>query len=105
MARPKADIDGAEVQRLAFEGAFNTEIAEFFGVNRDTIADRFSAQLAKGRLERKMRLRKHQFKAAERGNPTMLIWLGKQYLGQSDRNIDDYLLEAIKIAGLAKEDL
>jgi hypothetical protein len=26
-----------------------------------------------------------QFKAAEAGNPTMLIWLGKQYLGQSDK--------------------
>jgi len=26
-----------------------------------------------------------QFKAALNGNPTMLIWLGKQYLGQRDR--------------------
>jgi hypothetical protein len=26
-----------------------------------------------------------QFKAAEGGNATMLIWLGKQYLGQSDK--------------------
>jgi hypothetical protein len=26
-----------------------------------------------------------QFKAAEGGNATMLIWLGKQYLDQSDK--------------------
>lgn len=30
-------------------------------------------------------LRRQQFKAAENGNPTMLVWLGKQYLGQSDK--------------------
>ncbi|MEC5289401.1 MULTISPECIES: hypothetical protein [unclassified Aurantimonas] len=30
-------------------------------------------------------LRRRQFKAANDGNPTMLIWLGKQYLGQADK--------------------
>ena len=30
-------------------------------------------------------LRRRQFKAANEGNATMLIWLGKQYLGQSDK--------------------
>ncbi len=105
MARPRVELDRAEIQKLAFEGAFNTEIAEYFGVDRDTIADNYSAELTKGRLERKMKLRRSQFRAAEQGNPTMLIWLGKQYLGQSDRTIDEYLLEAIKEAGLSKDDL
>lgn len=30
-------------------------------------------------------LRRRQFKAANDGNPTMLVWLGKQYLGQADK--------------------
>jgi hypothetical protein len=30
-------------------------------------------------------LRRRQFKAADAGNPTMLIWLGKQYLSQADK--------------------
>ena len=30
-------------------------------------------------------LRRRQFKAAQDGNATMLIWLGKQYLGQADK--------------------
>lgn len=30
-------------------------------------------------------LRRRQFKAAEDGNATMLVWLGKQYLGQVDK--------------------
>lgn len=29
-------------------------------------------------------LRRAQFRCAEGGNPTMLVWLGKQYLGQKD---------------------
>ncbi len=33
----------------------------------------------------KMSLRRSQFKAALDGNPTMLIWMGKQQLGQRDK--------------------
>ena len=33
----------------------------------------------------KMSLRRQQFKSAEAGNITMQIWLGKQYLGQTDK--------------------
>ena len=33
----------------------------------------------------KTSLRRHQFELAKKGNATMLIWLGKQYLGQTDR--------------------
>lgn len=33
----------------------------------------------------KMSLRRAQWKAAESGNVSMLIWLGKQWLGQTDK--------------------
>lgn len=33
----------------------------------------------------KMSLRRNQFKCAEAGNVSMLIWLGKQYLGQKEQ--------------------
>lgn len=33
----------------------------------------------------KMSLRRKQFQSAENGNVTMQIWLGKQYLGQTDK--------------------
>ena len=33
----------------------------------------------------KMSLRRQQYKVAEAGNVSMLIWLGKQYLGQKDQ--------------------
>ena len=35
--------------------------------------------------EGRMSLRRMQWQAAENGNSTMLVWLGKQYLGQKDK--------------------
>jgi hypothetical protein len=37
------------------------------------------------RAEGRASLRRAQWKAAQSGNPTMLIWLGKQMLGQRDK--------------------
>lgn len=105
MARPKAEINAKQVQKLATLGTKVSEIADFFGVSRDTIERRFAAELTKGRAALRESLRAAQIKAAKRGNPAMLIWLGKQYLGQSDSTLDDYLEEAIKAAGITKEDL
>lgn len=34
----------------------------------------------------KASLRRMQWKSAEGGNPTMLVWLGKQVLGQTDKH-------------------
>ena len=36
--------------------------------------------------EGKMSLRRMQWQAAEKGNSTMLVWLGKQYLNQKDKS-------------------
>ncbi len=105
MGRPKADITAAQVRKLARLGAKPHEIADIFGVHRDTIHARFPTDLTKGKADLKNELRHAQIQAAKQGNSTMLVWLGKQYLGQSDKTIDDYLLEAIKEACLSKDDL
>jgi hypothetical protein len=89
MARPEIDIDANQVEKLARLGAKNTEIADFFDCSTDTIERRFAAELQKGRASLKMSLRQWQLKAAEKGNPTMLIWLGKQSLGQVDKSIHE----------------
>jgi hypothetical protein len=60
-------------------------------VHRDTFADFLGthekAQEAwdNGQEQGRASLRRLQYKAAENGNPTMQIWLGKQWLGQKDR--------------------
>ena len=86
MARPKKyNIDTEQVEKLAGLGCTNTEIASFFGCSPDLLEKNYSEFLTKGRDKGKIRLRQLQFKAAEKGNVTMLIWLGKQVLGQTDK--------------------
>lgn len=85
MARPKLDINVEEVEKLAGYGCTNTEIADFFNCDEGTIRGRFSENLIKARADLKKRLRKKQLEVAESGNVSMLIWLGKQMLGQTDK--------------------
>lgn len=88
MARPKEQIGAEQVTKLAALGATHQEIAHFFGVDRSTITKRFSPEIAKGRAEVRFKLRRWQLEAAERGNTAMLIWLGKNMLGQSETGDD-----------------
>jgi len=82
----KYDIDGTQVEMLASKFWAMTEIAAFFGVDEGTIRKRFPNLITKGKETGKGRLRDAQLKAALGGNVTMLIWLGKQYLGQKETN-------------------
>lgn len=93
MARPKLEIDGETVFKLAQIGCKNEEIADYFNCSAQTIETRFRPELTKGRSELKMSLRRWQLASAQKGNVVMQIWLGKQMLGQSDRTI----LELTKI--------
>ncbi len=87
MARPKLNINGEEVQKLASFGCTNVEIADFFGCSEGTIRNSFYEYLTKGRSMKKLRLRQIQWKIAENGNAAMAIWLGKNELGQSDGGV------------------
>jgi hypothetical protein len=84
MARPKKDIDGEKVKKLAEYGLNNSEIAEYFNVTEGTIRKGFSEFLTKGRLNVKTKLRRKQIQVALKGNPALLIWLGKVILGQKE---------------------
>jgi hypothetical protein len=83
-----AVVDPTTVYKLALMGANNSEIAEWYGVTEQSIRYRFNEYLAKARSSLKIKLRRAQLKVAiENENPTMLIWLGKQMLGQSEHVI------------------
>lgn len=86
MARPRVEIDETEVAKLAGYGCSDREIGDFFDVAHTTIKRRFAPILLKARAEMKHKLRKVQIEQALNGNVTMLIWLGKQYLDQSDKS-------------------
>lgn len=84
--RKKIDLKAAKtVKELASFGATNVDIGLFLGVSERTVRRNYAEFLTKGRLELKNKLRTKQIRIALKGNVVMLIWLGKQYLGQSDK--------------------
>jgi len=83
--RPLLDIDPEQVKMLAMIDCSYAEMAAVLNCDPKTLSNRFSQVIEKGREEGKSSLKRAQFKAAMKGNPTMLIWLGKQRLGQADQ--------------------
>lgn len=84
--RPKKVIDYEMVERLASIMATQEEIASFLDMSSRTLQrdSEFCRVYKKGLEKGKMSLRRQQFKLAE-NNTAMAIFLGKNYLGQSDK--------------------
>jgi hypothetical protein len=104
--RPKIVIDWELVQKLAHIQCTQTEIASTVGVSVDTLHRHaeFAEVYKRGSEGGKKSLRRMQFESATKGNVTMQIWLGKQYLGQRD-NLDQRINTEVQIrADLSKLD-
>ena len=87
VGRPRLNIDGEKISKWISYGATVKEIADVENCSEDHIHKVFRENITKGKAERNMRLRKAQIELALSGNCSMLIWLGKQYLGQKDSGI------------------
>ena len=77
-----------EVYKLAAIGCTDAEIAAFFDVKEDTLRRNFADKLQKGREYVKTRLRMNMFRAADKLNPAILIFLAKNLLSMSDTGIN-----------------
>jgi len=88
IGRSKTVIPEEQVSELAKLHCTNQEMADFFDVPLQTFVDNFRDIITKGRLETKQRLRAAQLKLALNGDRTMLIWLGRNILSQSDNPIN-----------------
>lgn len=88
VGRDKKIIPPRDVERLAQMGCKDSEIADWFGIDENTLRYNFSVELLKGKLALNQSLRQAQIKLALNGNATMLIWLGKNILGQSESPLD-----------------
>ena len=92
--RPKAEIDWLHVGKLLEAGGTAEGIAATIGIDRDTLYKRceadnkctFSTFSQEKKAKGEELLRVAQFKQAIGGNTTMLIWLGKQRLGQTEKS-------------------
>lgn len=102
MGRPLKPIDAEVVEHLISTGSKIEEIADLYDVSRDTIERRFAANIRKGRARLKMSLRQWQLKAAQEGNATMLIWLGKNLLSQGDDGKEPGGVAPVTLAYLPK---
>ena len=89
VGRDKKVIPQCEVEHLASLGCTDRDIAEYFAVSESTLRYNFSSELIKGRHQLKTSLRQKQIQVALEGNPTLLIWLGKNILGQSETQISN----------------
>lgn len=92
MGRPRKEVDLLKAQQLANLMCTGEEIAAVLEVDYDTLVSRieeqgltFSEWYKKAASEAKASLRRQQWLAAKDGNVTMLIWLGKNMLGQTDK--------------------
>lgn len=88
--RKKIQLDTKQAEIFGYFKATYETMADYLGVSIDTIRDRmqegneFSNAYKKGFSGMKMKLSEAQLQTALKGNATLLIWLGKQYLGQKD---------------------
>lgn len=84
--RKPFDIDERIVYAMAMVGGTNAEIAAHFKCSDAMIGRRFGELIAQARASRRIRLRQKQYQKALEGDTGMLIWLGKQELGQVDES-------------------
>lgn len=107
--RPKKQIDQDQFEKLCGIQCTEQEIASFFDCDistlsrwcKNTYGSTFEDIAKKKASIGKISLRRTQWKQAERSE-RMAIWLGKQYLGQTDKmeatvaQIDDNQRQAIE---------
>jgi len=90
VGRNKTIIPEEQVAQLAQYHCTNKEMADFFDVPLQTFVDNFRDIITKNRIITKQRLRKAQLDLAlNKHDRVMLIWLGKQMLGQSENPVSD----------------
>lgn len=84
--RPPLNLDTEQVEELAKLGCTYDEIAAVLKCSADTLSRRYSDVIENGRQRGNESLRRKQFELAMKGDRVMLIWLGKQRLGQSEKS-------------------
>lgn len=105
-------IDWVQMDKLCALQCTKREIASWFVCSGDalerafrakgtTYTEYFTEKSAAGLIS----LRRLQYQKAEKGNPALLIWLGKQWLGQSDKKQIEAQVSATVTDKLTDEEL
>ncbi len=95
---PPKEHDEELILKLSSILCTNKEIANICGCSEDTLERRYMHVLEKGRSNGRMSLRRRQYEIAMEGNPTILIWLGKNYLSQKEpKAVDESTAQVTEI--------
>ena len=88
VGRNNTPVPPDEVELMASIGCTDREIAEYFGINDDTLRYNLKDFLINGRQQLKNSLRRAQLRVALDGSAALLIWLGKNILMQSENPVN-----------------
>jgi len=111
VGRPKINLNLEELERLSRLNCTMPEISAYFDIPLRTLEDKFTNEvdvrkaIEKGRATGKLSLRRRQIQIMkETNNPTMAIWLGKQMLGQTDKQeiVQDINIEDRKVLDISR---
>jgi hypothetical protein len=94
MGRPLIELDWNKIAAMCKIQCTQEEIAAIYECTIDTLNNQckkffnmtFLEFCKEKREDGKASIRRMQYKAAEAGNSALLIWLGKNYLDQSDKS-------------------
>lgn len=83
--RPSLELDTRLIYDLASIHCTMEDIARIMRCSVDTLERGYAELIKDGRASGRSSLRRKQYQLAMDGHPTMLVWLGKQLLGQRDK--------------------
>jgi hypothetical protein len=84
----KRIVSPKDVQKLAALGCTDGDIATWFDIKSDTLRRNFASELAKGRVEVRMTLRRAMLEnACTRHNAAVQIFLAKNMLNMTDNGM------------------
>lgn len=111
VGRPKTEINLDELERLCRLNCTMPEISAYFDIPLRTLEDKYTNEpeirqaIQKGRATGMLSLRRKQIQIMEEtNNSTMAIWLGKQILGQTDKQeiVQDINIEERKVLDISR---
>ena len=97
MGRPNKKVDEKVIANLSQIGCTQEEIGSVVGISARTLQRRFSDLVEENKNIGKASLRKRMWASALKGNPNMMIWLSKNYLGMKDRTQTESINEPLPL--------
>ena len=97
IGRPKKELDKNIIANLSQIGCTQEEIGSVVGISARTLQRRYADLVEENKNIGKASLRKRMWKSALNGNPNMMVWLSKNYLGMKDRTVTENVTEPLPL--------